>query len=104
MFKELYSNYGDLKAMGKVMEGTPEIEAKEDTQGYTVDDLYAVGGAKQAAIDEHNMKLEYTNESLLGGIAGNWLHNTGTGVLLNKAEMGVGEEVGVFVGVGGGVA
>jgi len=92
MFKELYSNYGDLKAMSEAMEGTPELEVAEDTQGYTVDQLYDIGGAKQAAIDEHNMKLERTNASMLGGIAGNWLHNTGTGMLLNKAFQDVGQE------------
>lgn len=85
MFIDLFSEYGDMEAMGQVMDEAPELSLQEDTRGYSLDDLYAVGAAKQAAIDEHNLKLEYTDESILGGIYGNWKHNTGTGVLFNKA-------------------
>jgi len=85
MFIDLFSNYDDAEAMGQVMDEAPELSLQEDTRGYSLDDLYAVGAAKQAVIDEHNLNLEYTDESILGGVYTNWKYNTGTGVLLNKA-------------------
>jgi hypothetical protein len=88
MFEDIYKNFGDLEATHQSVQAGAALPMTEDTYNYTRDELYALGSAKQKAIDEHNRLLEEKDASFLSAVTNFWQHDTMTGVGINKFIQG----------------
>jgi hypothetical protein len=84
LLQDIYKNFGDIDAMHKELQDSPEMPRQENIYNYTKDNLLRLGAAKQAAIDEHNDLLDSQPSSFVQAIGDFWQHDTLTGVAVNK--------------------
>lgn len=88
LFEDLYKNFGNLEATHQAVQQGAALPLTEDIYNHTRDELYALGAAKQKAVEEHNRKLEEKPASFFSAIGNFWQHDTATGVAAQKLMTG----------------
>jgi len=92
MLAELYSNQGNLEAMSSVVQKAGLVSSPEDTNQYTLDELYANGAAKRDAMDAYNEELDNYDDSILKAVYGSFRHSTAFGALTEQAIENVNQD------------
>lgn len=92
LFEDIYKNFGDLEATHQAVQQGAALPLTEDIYNHTRDELYALGAAKQKAVEEHNRKLGEKPASWFSAVGNFWQHDTATGVAAHKLRVGFQEE------------